>query len=224
MSDRTIGKSPPEGMRILAIEGPIGVGKTTLARRLAASYATQLMLEEPAENPFLEKYYEDQARYALPTQLQFLFQRVRQLQSFRQEDLFTPLHISDYMLDKDRLFAELTLESAELNMYSMVYERVVDSVPNPDLVIYLQATVPSLLKRIAHRGLVYEQGIDEAYLERLSSAYIDFFRSYSRAPLLIVDTEEINFSDGDAEYLELLETIDRGVSGTQYFAEGQLLW
>lgn len=224
MNNRVVRKSAPEGMRILAIEGPIGVGKTTLARRLAATYGTQLMLEEPAENPFLEKYYEDKARFALPTQLQFLFQRVRQLQRYRQDDLFTPLYISDYMLEKDWLFAELTLEPSEFEMYSMVYERVVDSVPNPDLVIYLQASVPSLLRRIARRGLDYEQGIEASYLEGLSSAYIDFFRHYARAPLLIVDTEELDFSDGDTVYLELLDTIDRGVSGKQYFGERPSPW
>ena len=221
MNNDVTGERPPQGMGILAIEGPIGVGKTTLARRLAATYTTPLILEEPTENPFLEKFYADKTRYALPTQLQFLFQRVRQLQSFRQDDLFTPLYISDYMLEKDWLFAELTLDSADFQLYATVYERVVDTVPKPDLVIYLQASVPALMQRIAHRGLTYEQNIDEAYLLGLSNAYIEFFRHYSDAPLLIVNTEEVDFLLDERAYSDLLELIHSDVSDRQYFADRQ---
>jgi deoxyadenosine/deoxycytidine kinase len=213
----------PAGLRFLAIEGPIGVGKTSLARRLAASYGTDLMLESPSENPFLEKFYADPDRFALPTQLHFLFQRVRQLQDFRQDDLFRPLYISDYMLEKDRLFAELTLDQTEFEMYCLVYDRVVESVPCPDLVIYLQARIPTLVKRICHRGLSYEQNIDEAYLERLNGAYVEFFRRYDRAPVLIVNTEEINFTHAGRHFARLLARIESGITGRQYFDLQELM-
>jgi deoxyguanosine kinase len=206
--------SPP--VRILAIEGPIGVGKTTLARRLAEHYGSELMLEDPADNPFLEKFYADPKRFGLPTQLHFLFQRVRQLQRFQQNDLFMPIYISDYMLEKDRLFAELTLDKSEFEMYCLVYERVVETVPDPDLVIYLQARIPSLLNRIALRGIGYERDIEGDYLERLAGAYARFFRNFSRSPVLVVDTENVNLVDDDENFAILVREIDAGVCGTQY--------
>lgn len=223
MKPPAVAITPPAQMRFLAIEGPIGVGKTTLARRLAETYGTELMLEASAKNPFLEKFYDDPTRFALPAQLYFLFQRVEQLQDFRQDDLFRRLFISDYMLDKDRIFAALTLDHAEFEMYCLVYERIVDSILNPDLVIYLQAQAPTLLRRIARRGLRYEEGIDRAYLDRLGGRYVEFFRGYDRAPVLVVDTEDINFGDNEAHYAALLKTIAAGVRGTQYFVAPKLM-
>lgn len=211
-------------MRIIAIEGPIGVGKTTLARRLAQTYATDLMLETANENPFLPKFYADPARFALPTQLYFLFQRVEQLQKFRQDDLFRPVYITDYMLEKDRIFAELTLKRAEFEMYCSVYERVVEDVPDPDLVIYLQAPVSSLFGRIVRRGLDYEQSIEASYLERLCSSYVEFFQRYERAPVLMIDTETVNFADCDEDYELLLRQIAAGIRGKRYFESRFAQW
>jgi len=211
-------REPPPSVGIIAIEGPIGVGKTTLARRIAATYGTDMMLEGVAENPFLEKYYADPGRYALPTQLHFLFQRVEQLQAFRQNDLFRAVYISDYMMEKDRLFARLTLTEAEFDIYDVLYDRVVDSVPAPDLVIYLQADVPVLLERIERRGREYEQHIDPAYLNGLCGAYAEFFRRYEAAPVLFVETDGANFAVDDGAYSQLLDAIHRGVRGKCYFA------
>jgi deoxyadenosine/deoxycytidine kinase len=216
--------NPPQAIRIIAVEGPIGVGKTTLARRLAQSYATDLMLEGATENPFLPQFYADPARFALATQLYFLFQRVEQLQKFRQDDLFRPVYITDYMLEKDRLFAELTLGQAEFELYCTIYDRVVESVPRPDLIIYLQARAPTLLDRIARRGLDYERRIEASYLDRICGAYVDFFRSSDRGAVLIVDTEDINFADGDVHYDLLLAKIQGGVRGRCYFDLGFPGW
>ncbi len=202
---------------IIAIEGLIGVGKTTLARRVADAYDTDLMLEGAAVNPFLEKYYADPNRYALPTQVHFLFQRVEQLQSFRQNDLFRAVYISDYMLEKDRLFARMTLSAEEYHIYEQLYERVVDTVPVPDLVIYLHAPVPTLLERIRRRGLEYEQCIEAAYLDKLCAAYVEFFRHYTAAPVLFVDTDGANFADGERPFAQLLDAIRCGVSGKCHF-------
>ncbi len=207
----------PPAPGIIAIEGPIGVGKTTLARRVADAYNTDLMLEGAADNPFLEKYYADPARYALPTQVHFLFQRVEQLQSFRQNDLFRAVYISDYMLEKDRLFARMTLSADEFRIYEQLYERVVDTVPVPDLVIYLHAPVPTLLERIRRRGLDYEQRIEAAYLHELCAAYVAFFRHYTDAPVLFVDTDGANFAEGEQPFAQLLEAIRSGIRGKHHF-------
>lgn len=201
----------------IAVEGPIGVGKTTLAKRLATHFGSALMLEGAAENPFLKKFYVDPARFALPTQLHFLFQRVEQLQNLRQDDLFRPHVVFDYMLEKDRLFASITLDLEEFEIYDLIYKRVVDGIAVPDLVIYLHAPVPSLVARIKRRGLDYEQSIDHDYLDRLCGSYVEFFRYYRAAPVLFVDTENVNFVDRDDHFSELLEHIDSGVIGQQHF-------
>lgn len=210
----------PASARFIAIEGPIGVGKTSLARRLAATWQTELLLEGAAENPFLPKFYEDPRRYALATQLHFLFHRTRELQARNQVDLFAPRLTADFLFEKDRLFARVALEDDEFALYQEIYQRVVQTLPGPSLVIYLQASVPTLLKRIARRGIDYEQSIEATYLERLCAEYVEFFHRYDDAPLLIVNAEEINPVDNDAHYEMLLEEIERGVVGRRYFNPG----
>ena len=201
----------------IVVEGPIGVGKTSLARRLADTFESDLLLEGADENPFLERFYENPRTGALPTQLFFLFQRARQMQSMRQADLFQPVRVADFLLEKDRLFAELTLDAEELKLYEQVYAHVTVDAPVPDLVIYLQAPVDILLKRIARRGIRYERRIDADYLQRLSEAYARLFLYYDVAPLLIVNAANINLVDSDADYNALLEQIHSTRKGVQYF-------
>jgi len=201
----------------IVVEGPIGVGKTSLARRLADSFESDLLLEGADENPFIERFYQDPRTGALPTQLFFLFQRARQMQSMRQADMFQPVRIADFLIEKDRLFAELTLDAEELKLYEQVYDHVTVDAPAPDLVIYLQAPVDILLKRIARRGIRYERRIDSAYLQRLSEAYSRMFLYYDAAPLLIVNATNINLVDSDADYTALLEQIHSTRKGVQYF-------
>lgn len=193
--------------RFIAIEGPIGVGKTTLSRRLAHSFGCELLLEGAADNPFLARFYADPRRYALPTQLFFLFQRVEQLRSLRQDDLFETVRVSDFLLEKDRLFAELNLDAEEFRLYCSVWDRVVDEPPRPSLVIWLHAPVDVLLARIAHRGIACEQGIGADYLQALSDGYGRLFRDYDRGPLLVVDTAAVDLVGNDADYTRLVDCI-----------------
>jgi len=207
-------RKPPD---YIVVEGPIGVGKTSLARRLAESFETDLLLEGADENPFLERFYRDPRAGALPTQLFFLFQRVRQIEDMRQSDLFRPVRVADFLLEKDRLFAELTLDTHELQLYNQVYEHVTTDAPAPDLVIYLQAPEEVLLKRIAKRGRDFERRIDPVYLRRLSEAYARMFLEYDAAPLLIVNAAHINLVDNDQDYEALLEQIYATQQGRHYF-------
>jgi deoxyguanosine kinase len=201
----------------IVVEGPIGVGKTSLARRLASTFESDLLLEGAAENPFLERFYQDPRSGALPAQLFFLFQRARQLQAMRQADMFQPVRVSDFLIEKDRLFAELTLDNDELKLYEQVSGHVMVDAPVPDLVIYLQAPVDVLLKRIARRGIAYERWIDAAYLRRLSEAYARLFLYYDAAPLLIVNAAHIDLADNEEDYQTLVEQIHATRSGRRYF-------
>jgi deoxyadenosine/deoxycytidine kinase len=201
----------------IVVEGPIGVGKTSLARRLAESFESDLLLEGADENPFIERFYDDPRAGALPTQLFFLFQRARQMAAMRQADMFQPVRVSDFLIEKDRLFAELTLDPEELKLYEQVYTHVTVDAPVPDLVIYLQAPVDILMKRIARRGISYERRIDADYLQRLSDAYARMFLYYEASPLLIVNAAHINLVDSEADYSALLEQIYTMRKGVQYF-------
>jgi deoxyguanosine kinase len=201
----------------IVVEGPIGVGKTSLARRLASTFESDLLLEGDGENPFLERFYEDPRSGALPAQLFFLFQRTRQLQAMRQADMFQPVRVADFLMEKDRLFAELTLDAEELKLYEQVYSHLVVDTPVPDLVIYLQAPVDVLLKRIARRGIAYERRIDAGYLRRLSEAYARLFLYYEAAPLLIVNAAHIDLVDNDEDYEALVEQVQATRSGRHYF-------
>jgi deoxyadenosine/deoxycytidine kinase len=203
--------------RYIAIEGPIGVGKTSLAMRLADSLDGALLLEEAASNPFLERFYRDPRGAALPTQLFFLFQRVRQIEQLRQADIFHNIRIADFILEKDRLFAGVNLDRHELTLYERVWDSLQIEPPVPDLVVYLQAPVDTLLFRIAHRGLDYEQRISRRYLERLTEAYARFFHDYAAAPLLIVNAATIDPVHNDMHFEMLRDEIDRIRSGRHFF-------
>lgn len=200
----------------IVVEGPIGVGKTTLAKRLARSLDSALFLEAPEENPFLQQFYSDPVRTALPTQLSFLFQRAKQAQALRQGDMFRPTRVADFMMEKDRLFARLNLTSEELNLYNLLYQQLAIEPPAPDLVIYLQAPVEVLKERIARRRHDYEKNISSAYLTRLVDAYVEFFYHYAQSPLLIVNTADVNLADGLREYEALLAMIRHGPVGKQF--------
>ncbi len=209
--------------QFIVVEGPIGVGKTTLARRLAESFGSDLLLEGAEENPFLERFYQDPRSAALQTQLFFLFQRAQQLKALRQGDMFQPVRVADYIMEKDRLFAELTLDEEEFKLYAQVYAHVTLDAPRPDLVIYLQAPVEVLRRRIIERGRGYERNMDAEYLHRLSESYMQFFHHYSEAPLLIVNATEIDFAHNLQDYEMLLEQVRKIRSGRHYFNPTQLV-
>lgn len=206
----------------IVIEGPIGVGKTTLANKLATSFGSDLLLEGADENPFLEKFYDDPKAAALPTQLFFLLQRARQLKSMKQEDMFNPVRVADFLIEKDRLFAELTLDADELDLYEQVYASLTIDIPRPDLVVYLQAPVEVLLERIQKRGLKHERFIEAAYLQRLCDSYIQFFYQYNNAPLLIVNAADIDFASNEDDYQLLHQQITEVQSGRHYFNPTQV--
>lgn len=201
----------------IVVEGPIGVGKTTLARRLSSTFDSDLLLEGADENPFLKRFYRDARQGAFQTQLFFLMQRAQQMQELRQNDMFSPVRVSDFLMDKDRLFAQLTLDDEEYKLYDQVYGHLTLDVPAPELVIYLQAPVEVLMKRVAKRGRNYERNLDAAYLQRLSDAYIRFFHDYDDAPLLIVNAAEIDLVGSEQDYGALLERIAGMGPGRHYF-------
>ena len=203
--------------RYIVVEGPIGAGKTSLARRLADSFGCQLLLEDADSNPFLPRFYQNPRQGALPAQLFFLMQRAQQMQDLRQADLFTPVRVADFLLEKDRLFAELTLDEDELRLYEQVYEKLAINAPQPDLVVYLQAPVEVLRHRIGRRGISHEQLMEASYLPRLVEAYTRFFHHYQDAPLLIVNAAEIDPVHNEDDYARLLDRINHARSGRHYY-------
>ena len=203
--------------RYVAVEGPIGAGKTTLATRLAETFKYPLLLEPASDNPFLDRFYREGRKHALPTQLFFLLHRADQIAKLAGPDLLGPTVISDFLIEKDRLFAELTLDKNELALYEQIYKNLMLDPPAPDLVIYLQAPISVLLERIRERGVASEQHIDSADLVTLSDAYTDFFHLYDQAPLLIVNAEEADFSHNDSHFDALLEQVIQMNSVRQYF-------
>ncbi|MGB1746910.1 MAG: deoxynucleoside kinase [Pseudohongiellaceae bacterium] len=203
--------------RFIAVEGPIGVGKTSLTKRLAETFNYELLLENAEENPFLDRFYQNPRQHALATQLFFLFQRAQQIAESRQSDLFEPVRVSDFLIDKDRLFAELNLEKDEYDLYHKVYQHLVIDAPKPDLVIYLQAPTEVLLQRIQKRGIPSEQMIESEYLNQLNRAYTEFFHYYSDSKLLIVNSAEIDLVANDEDYEQLVKYILSLPNGTHYF-------
>ncbi len=212
----------PDKYRYIVVEGPIGAGKTSLARALSAHFQTRLLLEDAEENPFLPKFYRDMRRYALPTQLFFLFQRSQQLQELAQEDLFAnKVTVSDFMLDKDPIFAKLTLTDDEYLLYQQIYRQLEPQVPQPDLLIYLQAAPEVLIERVKKRGLAFEKSISENYLGDLAQSYSRFFYNYTGAPLLIINSENLNFVDDRNDFELLLDRVKNMRGSREFFNRGE---
>lgn len=201
----------------IAIEGPIGVGKTTLARRLAETFNCETILEDAEENPFLERFYQNRRANALPTQLSFLFQRIQKLQTIKQGELFHQGRVSDFLIEKDPLFARITLDNDEYRLYQTLYDKVIEELPQPDLVVCLQAPTNTLFDRLQRRGNSIERGIDLTYIQTLNDAYTQFFHHYEDTPLLIVNTSEINLAQGNSDYFNLVKYILRGQPGRHYY-------
>jgi deoxyadenosine/deoxycytidine kinase len=202
--------------RYLVVEGPIGAGKTSLARKLGPRLSADLLLEQPQENPFIARFYQDMARYALPTQLFFLFQRARMIEPLKQPDMFARPTVADFLLDKDLLFARVTLSGDEFALYQKIYEALRPQAPMPDLVVYLQAQPTVLAERVRRRAAGFERGLSEEYLALLADSYARFFHHYSAAPVLTVNSENLNFVEHDADF-ELLVSRIRGMRGRREF-------
>ncbi len=209
--------APEKLPRFIAVEGCIGVGKTTLARNLANLFNYETLLEQAQENPFLERFYRDPKATALPTQLFFLFQRANQLQQLKQNDLFEPVRVADFLMDKDELFARVTLDQDEYAIYQQVFDKLTIDAPRPDLVIYLQAPVDVLVDRIRQRGIAAEQYITREYLSSLNDAYTEFFHFYDAAPLLIVNARDLNLANNRDHFTQLVNYILTIKSGRHYY-------
>jgi len=201
----------------IAVEGPIGVGKTTLTRRLAETFNYETLLEEAHDNPFLERFYRNRSEAALATQLFFLFQRAQKIQQLRQAELFSPVRVADFLIEKDPLFARVNLDSDEFELYEKVYQKLTIDAPRPDLVIYLQAPVDVLLQRIEQRGIAAEKSINRGYLEQLNEVYSEFFLYYDGSPLLIVNASMIDLARSDRDYEQLVDYLLDIRSGRHYF-------
>ncbi|MBI4195191.1 MAG: deoxynucleoside kinase [Betaproteobacteria bacterium] len=210
----------PDKYRYVVIEGPIGAGKTSLARIMSERCGAAVMLEDPEANPFLPGFYQNAERYALPAQLYFLFQRIHKVRDLKQADLFKRIVVADFMLDKDPLFAQLTLNDDEFKLYQQIYAHLKPQAPTPDLVIYLQAAPETLLERVRRRAAAYEKGIPDEYLVRLSEAYMKFFYQYTAAPLLIVNSENLNFVDSAGDFDLLWERISAMRGPREFFSLG----
>lgn len=215
--ERKIDISTKDIPSYIAVEGPIGVGKTTLTKYLAKTFNYETLLEQAEDNPFLDRFYADERNSALPTQLFFLLQRAQQLNELHQADLFKPVRVADFLIEKDQLFAQVTLAEEEFKLYQQVYDHVTIDAPTPDLVIYLQAPVDVLLDRIRQRGIHAEKSITTEYLEALNEAYARFFHYYDRSPLLIVNAAEIDWVNTPDDYTQLVEYILEIKSGRHYY-------
>jgi len=212
---------PLSRFRYIVVEGPIGAGKTSLAQRLRERLEGETLLERPELNPFLPKFYQEPARYALQNQLFFLFQRIQQLREMKQLDLFGNVTVADFLIDKDPLFAQLTLSGDELHLYQTIFETLKPQAGRPDLVIYLQAQTDTLVQRVKRRGRDYERQMSEEYLAALSESYSRFFYHYAEAPVLIVNSENLNFVDRERDLELLLERIAGMRGGREFFNESE---
>ena len=210
----------PDKYRYVVVEGPIGVGKTSLARRFAQHIGAAELLEKPLENPFLARFYQDPPRYALATQLFFLFQRGNEVRDLAQMDLFHSSTVADYLFDKDPLFARLNLSDAEFALYQQIYHTLQLQAPVPDLVIYLQAAPETLVQRVRRRAQPYEQNISDDYLLRVAQGYSDFFYHYDAAPVMMVNTERLNFEEGAEDFALLLQRIGEMRGPREFFSRG----
>ncbi len=210
-----------ERLRYLVVEGPIGAGKTSLARRLAEHLNATSLLEEPDANPFLERFYRDPRRHALATQLFFLFQRAQQVADLKQIDMFSRATVADFLFDKDALFARLNLSDDELALYQQVYRHLMPQAATPELVIYLQASTAQLVARVRRRGNDYEHAISEAYLVKIADAYRRFFYEFNAAPLLIVNSDHLNFVDQLGDFDLLLHRIQKMRGPREFFSQGE---
>lgn len=210
--------TPRSRFRHIVVEGPIGVGKTSLARKLGEHLQAELLLENAADNPFLPRFYQDPKRYALSTQLHFLFDRAKQVSQLAQGDLFRRSIVSDFLLDKDRLFARLNLDNDEYDLYRKVYDDLALQAPAPDLVIYLQAPLEKLRERVKRRGIDYEQGMSADYLDRLATGYSEFFHHYDTAPVLMVNSENLNFVKSPGDFELLLERMEKMRGPREFFS------